>query len=180
MFKLLTIMGRGSQASTFNEVKALNAVVFIATLLTRDCGKHGVSKTLYSAEKKHLARYGRTICGDRIIKMKYGPINSNVLDFMKANNHTNLFAIEGDRVVAVAEVDLDVFSDSEIDCIQEAIEENNDLSFRERTDKSHDSAWEAAEMHKDMDLIKIAEAGGADHKMLRYIQQVLNYKNFTQ
>lgn len=180
-------MGRASQESTFNEVKALNAVTFIASLLKRDCGKHGVLKTLYFAERTHLAKYGRTICGDRLIKMQYGPVASKVSDMLDAEKDNNeflkmkanpFFIVKGNKVIAVAEPDLDVFSDSEIDCLEEAIEETNDLSFGQRSDKSHDSAWKAATMNREMDLLKVAEAGGADHNMLKYIQQVFDYKPF--
>src|SRR6202042_2841503 len=50
---------------------------------TGKISKHHLSKILYFADKAHLAKWGRTLTGDRYIAMKNGPVPSRIYDFIK-------------------------------------------------------------------------------------------------
>jgi uncharacterized phage-associated protein len=60
--------------------KTVAAIVFLAASGTRDLTKHKIVKLLFLADKHHLVRYGRTVTGDRICAMDYGPVPSVALD----------------------------------------------------------------------------------------------------
>lgn len=64
--------------------------------------------------------------------------------------------------------DIDELSESDIECITEAIDENKDLSLNELIQKSHDKAWENASDY--MDYLSIAKAATNDKNMLEYIK----------
>lgn len=79
-----------------------------------------------------------------------------------------LFEIsEDDKIIAKINFDEDEFSKSEIECLDNSIDEHLSKSFWYLTDKSHDAAWKDAIY--SMDNIKIAKAGGADENMVKYI-----------
>ena len=100
-------------------------------------------KLLYFSDLKHLAKYGRRISNDTIIAMEYGPVMSELYDILKIADN-EYFKVFQNEVHAKQSVDLDEFSDSEIECLEEAYEENKNSSFNQLTHKSHDGAWQEA------------------------------------
>jgi hypothetical protein len=117
--------------------------------------------------------------------MDKGPVPSLAYDIVKAlrgegslvslqYQFTPLFRLCNKHTVqALAEPDLDYLSQSEMDCIDEAIAENDALSFDHRTDKSHDEAWMNTAMNRPMKVVDIAHAAGASQGMIDYIQESL-------
>ncbi len=65
--------------------------------------------------------------------------------------------------------DEDVFSDSDIDCINEAIEKYGNLSFKEIRDISHDSVWMAANQNGEIPLEVIAASCKDGDKLIAYL-----------
>lgn len=164
----------------FDILKAKSAVLYIAKHLhTADF--HKVFKILYFAERDHLATYGRPIVGDRYIAMRNGPVPSTIYDIFKfARNEMQccnaydelLNAIEveaGFNLKINQEPDLDELSISEIKCLDNSIKENHSLSFDKLKEKSHDIAWQKANRNDEMDIIIVAQAGGANEEMMKYI-----------
>jgi uncharacterized phage-associated protein len=45
---------------------------------------HHISKVMYFADKEHLEKYGRFICGDSYVAMKHGPVPSGIYDLLKS------------------------------------------------------------------------------------------------
>lgn len=143
-------------------------------------GIHKLCKILYFAEQKHLAKFGKPITEDDYVAMKFGPVPSTALDLYKFSKRkeqfqdffpSTYFNVNRYNISSVEDPDLEWLSKTEIQCIDEAFEENKDLSFEELTDKSHDSAWHNAYDHSVhyMDRIEIAEAGGANEPMIHYL-----------
>ena len=98
--------------------------------------KHQAFKLLYFADVRHLERYGRPITGDQYVAMEYGPVPSKTYDLVKKGAKGKaLPPIEGD---------LDELSDSDLEILEEIVEQYGKHGFRERTDLSHDAAWKAA------------------------------------
>lgn len=157
-----------------NEEKSNNVLLWTISKLNDKVDFHKLFKILYFAEQKHLAKYGRSIIGDKFVAMKHGPVPSEIYYFLKSlrqNNVNTYFKIVDQYyVVAQQEVDLDELSESEILCLQESINENKDLNYNALRDKSHKIAWKNANPEDDeMSFLEIAKEGGADTEMLKYI-----------
>lgn len=158
-----------------------------------------VFKVLYFAEQKHLVRFGRPIVGDNYIAMKHGPVPSNIynelrqikggtgkfMDILLKNSisFSDYFEVskvqDVDNILAKNNPELDIISESELMCINESLNENKDLSFNELSNKSHDSAWEKANLNDEMDILDIAQSGGASPDMLNYISIMAENQDFT-
>lgn len=164
----------------------INSLLYILNKLeTKTTDTHQLFKILYFAERKHLSKFGKPITDDNYVAMKFGPVPSNGFDIINCckggsfeesiTEASKLITTRGYKVTAIQEADLDWLSKSEIDCLDESIEENKGLSFVQLTDKSHDSAWDNA--YHYMDKIEIAKAGGANEAMVNYISSKQELKN---
>jgi uncharacterized phage-associated protein len=148
----------------FDPEKALNLVLYVARAVPQ-ATFHTISKVIYFADKLHLQRYGRLICGDSYVAMKHGPVPSEIYDMMKDvrgdgfSEHWPIareaFQVkEKATVVPSREPDLTVFSDSDRECLEESIKTYGHLNFARLTELSHDAAWEATD---DNDMIDIEQ-----------------------
>lgn len=130
----------------FNREKAIEAIVYIANNLGNST-YFSVGKILYYADKLSLERYGRFICGEVYYAMQDGPVPSHTYDLMRdANknkeNYQDDFKVIGNRsVVPVRKADSDEFSESDLICLNDAIEELGRLSYNEMRTRCHDAAW---------------------------------------
>lgn len=170
----------------FDRSKAIASILYVVNILNR-VDFHKLSKILYFAERKHLSRYGRPITWDWYVAMKNGPVPSNIYDILKIVKGESVykdeslkkyFAVEENYfVTAKQQTDLDEFSETDLECLDESIAENKNLSFTQLTDKSHDTAWKNAPLDDHIDFIDIAKAEGADINMIEYIQTVVENRN---
>ncbi len=150
--------------------KAINSILFILKELgDKKSDAHKVFKILYFADQKHLVTYGRPITGDTYLKMTYGPVPSFIRDVSEGNEKEGLInKINKHFLTTSYPYDKDDLSESEIECLQEAIAENKDLSFKDLTEKSHDSAWQKAQWH--ISYMDMAKAITNDPDILNYIK----------
>jgi len=156
----------------FDRTKAIETILFIAERVENPTF-HTISKMLYFADKIHLEEYGRLICDDRYIAMEYGPVPSSVYDIMKSNDaiFNDAFVTDGFVVQPRRKSDLDEFSQSDIKCMEQAIQEYSSYSFGELTDISHqDSAWKNAPRDREMTLESIAKMIDESGDLLEYLQ----------
>ena len=151
----------------FDPKTAIEAILYIAHRVN-DPTFHRISKIMYFADKTHLARYGRFICGDHYVAMKHGPVPGGLYDILKdvryhrsssiVDKAHKAFTVEQtDRkpyVKPAREADLAYFSESDLECLDEAIERYGTLSFKQLTTQSHDQAWDSAD---ENDLIEIEQ-----------------------
>lgn len=149
----------------FDPEKALNAILWIAKRIPSPTF-HSISKLLYFADRIHLERYGRLISGDSYVAMKNGPVPSGAYDIMKAVRGDGACVVEADaqeaftvyrayEVVPRREADEALFSESDLECLQEAIKRYGNLSFTELTRLSHDEAWNSADENDMIELEQI-------------------------
>ena len=177
---------------TINRLKAI--VLYVLNRVDDKClGKHELFKILYFASQKHLVRYGDAMITD-FYAMKYGPVPSALCNYLRRKNNDISLSVKTDKetkylfcakstryvLIPLAEPDMDELSKVDVECLNEAIVENNGLSFTELTRKSHDSAWSKAwnnpvgRRGARMDIINIAKAAGADEQTIEYIQEELD------
>lgn len=179
------------QVFNVDKEKTLNAALLILNNLGQ-ADYHKVFKILYFAEQQHLKNYGQPLTGDAYLAMPYGPVPSFLYDIFKASeNQSSPFAeaLELSKafivtrkekvpyVTAAREANTDELSETNIEALLKSIEENHHLSFRDITEKSHDSAWRKAEKaaETEMSYFDIAESVKATPEILKYI--LLNAEN---
>lgn len=149
----------------FDPDKALNLVLYVAGAV-QQATFHTISKVIYFADKLHLQRYGRLICGDSYVAMKHGPVPSEIYDMMKDvrgdgfSEHWHVareaFQVKGRATVVPNRApDLEVFSESDLECLRESIQTYGHLDFTRLTELSHDAAWNATDDNDIIDLEQI-------------------------
>lgn len=162
----------------FDEQVALEAILYL-TQKSDDPTFHHISKLLYFADRMHLERYGRLICGDRYIAMKNGPVPSRVYDMLKDAQRGILylsypdaegaFAVEGYRVKALRSPDMDMFSDSDLECLDESLRRYDHYSFGALTRLSHDEAWRSADENDAISIEAIVRSIGSPAGLLEHL-----------
>ena len=170
--------------------KTLNAILYITNVIG-EADFHKIFKILYFADQKHLAKYGELISGERYIAMKDGAVPSTVYDVFKHLRGEPNWIVDENKINPFREAisvknwnyiapntkaDLEIFTEDELSCIKESIEENKDLSFSELPDKSHSGlAYREANRDDEIYPIEIAREGGANGEMIKYIS--INLEN---
>lgn len=118
--------------------KATEAILYISQE-TSDL--FHIVKVLYYADKLHLEKYGRLITGDSYIAMEDGPVPSGAYDLIKyvrgdpyqyekkiIDAHPERsFRVNKNEVIPIRNPDEDCFSDSDIECLDEAIKKYADM-----------------------------------------------------
>lgn len=99
--------------------------------------RHQAFKLLYLADLLHLERYGRPITGDVYVAMDYGPVPSKTYDLIKKKSGA------GPQLPPI-QADLEELSRSDIRVLNEVIRQYGKHGFSERTQMTHDLAWQAA------------------------------------
>lgn len=150
----------------FEPEKALESILYTASRV-RNADMYLSLKTLYMADKKSLGRYGRFIAGDWYSAMECGPVGSNAYDivkFVRGDNNfsavphaVDAFRMDGHSIIGLRDPDLNWLSESDIECLDLAIEEMGQYSFWRARDKSHDAAYRATRRNARMSEATIAE-----------------------
>jgi len=156
----------------YNSAKATASVLYISQKLIAeglDSDFHKMFKILYDAERTHLIDWGRPIIGDTYIRMTDGPVPSKLYDDLKAERRASSdetpFTVEGRFIVIpTQDPDMDEFSDSDIEYIDNSIKENKSEDFGTLSRKFHDLAWRAADPDSPMSWSNIAEEAGASQE----------------
>ena len=114
--------------------KAVQALNFFAVHSGGRINKMKAIKLIFFADRYHLRRYGRPIIGDRYVAMPYGPVASTAKDLAESTvfladcqrqyveDHLDRTA-DNYFLMSTAQVDNDVFSDSDLEALQFAWDE---------------------------------------------------------
>jgi len=133
-----------------DEPKLLNVLLYVLGRLNHaEREFHKIFKILWFADIAHIKEYGRLITDDEYMKMEYGPVPSFLYDLLKGiRNHNPVFdkyrqdiSVSGYKVDPLKAADMDYLSPSDVNVLDESIEENRHLSMGVLTDKSHGQAW---------------------------------------
>jgi uncharacterized phage-associated protein len=147
-----------SRLFKFDPDKALEVILYIANRAPRP-NVYWVLKILYFADKMSLQHWGRFICGDSYVAMSKGPVPSGAYDIVKEVRSGipmtcplagNAFEVKADhRIAPFRDADLDLLSQSDIESLDQSIQDNGHLSFGQLKNKSHDTAFDAAADEND-------------------------------
>jgi len=147
--------------------KALEVVVYISHKTT---DLFHIVKTIYYADKIHLEKYGRLITGDYYVAMEDGPVPSGAYDLIKnvrGDEYTyekkiidahpeKALQAKGNDVTPLRGADLDYFSESDKECLDEAIEKYAGMDGGKLSQIVHEEeAYKKTERNKPIPLIAI-------------------------
>jgi len=133
-----------------NPHKALEVLLYVA----RRCpDTYTALKVVYFADRLHLSRFGRLICGDRYVAMDNGPVPSGLYDIVKFVRGDGAFVmrvpakeaftVQDYNIIPARDPDPQHLSESDIECLDESIVEYGNKTFAELKRISHASLREA-------------------------------------
>ena len=164
----------------FDCVKSMEAGLYIAQKIGGRKDMHKIFKTLYFADKAHLSRYGRSITGDSYIAMSYGPVPSRTDDIFKAVRGDSYFSNRAEElkgyfhfinkyvIEADKDADLDYLSDTDVECLDYAINKCKGKTFGELTEMSHDLSWNNTLRDREMSVKDILRENGENEDYVEY------------
>ncbi|MGK7345035.1 MAG: Panacea domain-containing protein [Candidatus Nitrospinota bacterium M3_3B_026] len=175
-------------AYTVNKDKLIATLLYVAQKLIQRRGKlsadiHRVFKIMYFADQESLVRYGRPISTDQYDALPYGPVPSNAYEIVKtirgdtvfrSDDFQGLLEVKDNKYITpLTAPDMDEFSESDLECLDESIGRHCRMNFDTLTEKSHDKAWNRAykKGYSTLSLEEIAQDGGAGRAMLDYIRE---------
>jgi len=127
---------------------------------------------MFFSDIKSLPNYYQTVFGDWHA-LPYGPAPENLYQIIKraqAGERFSYFELTGNNITPLTAADLDEFSESDIECIDDSIRENAFKSFDQLKDESHRTAWEKTLRGYSMSIIDIAADAGASESAINEIR----------
>ena len=164
--------------------KAVEAIVYISKKTT---DLMHIVKILYFADKMHLEHYGRLITGDCYIAMEHGPVPSGAYDLIKYvrgeesysfsqdiidANPGAAFSVRGNSVTPCdgREVDFDLLSESDIECLDKAIELYGKMSIPELWQTVHaEESYNKTPRNQKIQLADIIMSMPDGSRILEYL-----------
>lgn len=162
----------------------LNPILYILNKAGKPVNRYNILKILYFADQICLVKYNQEVVTDWFEKQEYGPVAYHTYDLLKAAEGRNDFIsqkllneyivkVDKHSFKALKKVDLDEFSTIQMECLDQAIVENVDLTFEELLNKSHDDAYRLTEdLFDEIDKYTIAKAGGANDEQIAYMKEM--------
>lgn len=178
-----------SLTKLFKKETTLNAVVYITKSMGENIDMHKIFKTLYYADKEHLSKYGRSITGDVYIAMSFGPVPSKTYDIFKAVSGESFFSDKANdlkgyfhfvnkyRIETDKDCDKDWLSETDIECLDNAIALCKDKNFGELTALSHGLAWSNTKRDREISIKDIMRENGESEDYVNYIANKLNLES---
>ena len=179
---------------TSHDRKKLSELVLFIIDKTGGVDFYHAFKILYFAEMKHLAKWGSGFVPDEFCALKYGPVPTHLYDAVKELNHPQMILSEElseviqyagedapDVLLPKREAELKYLAKSEIEALEQSIEENKSLTFGQLMRKSHDEAWEEANRRTNgtnvISPVSMARVLNADDAMLEYIEEQMQIES---
>jgi uncharacterized phage-associated protein len=154
----------------FDVEKFSNALAYFASQGVTDLTKLKAVKLLYLADQRHLLRYGRPITGDKYIAMDLGPVPESAFQLIgdllspveveepareqalkRICVYRGMFKQYRYPVLrAKTKPDLDVFSDSEVEVLDQTLAEFGKRQARALVDLTHEhTAYKRADADRE-------------------------------
>ena len=164
----------------FDPEKATEAILYVSSRVHGDM--YATLKLLYLADKLHLHRYGRFLFGDAHYALPHGPVPQGVYDIVKfvrgSSGQSSVrayepartaFAMDGNSIRALRDVDLSVFSSSDEECLDEVIATFGTERFNDLKVATHDAAYEATSHCNRITPAAIASMSDDPAALIQYL-----------
>ncbi len=157
--------------------KAVEALLYVTA---RVPNMYKALKVLYFADRLHLWRHGRLVYGDTYVAMRHGPVPSAGYDILKASTPAfpcdalaearRQFRHHGHRRVPVRPADVSLLSESETECLDEAIRRYGAWSVTRLRAASHDPAYDGVDENDAISPEDIARSLPDGEELLGYLR----------
>lgn len=124
----------------FNREKATQAILWLVHRNNGILNKLQLMKMVFLADREHLAKYGRPIVGGSYFTMKYGPVSSELLNYLDESLTNDLaFKVEDSyEVVAIKSTGQDWLSQSDLDVLDDIYKKFGHLDQWKLSEITHD------------------------------------------
>lgn len=174
--------GKMALRTKFDLEKAIEVLLYIVSKANNTNKLNDVYRALkiiYFADKEHLYKYGRLICDDSYVAMNHGPVPSGCYDIIKLVRGDGycftdypleeVLSVEGNIITPQREADLELLSESDVECIDESINKYGNLSISALRRRSHDAAFRSAD-HNDFIIFEnLAKSLPDGDQLLEYL-----------
>lgn len=163
----------------FDAEKAIEVLLYISQQTTN---LYNALKVLYFADKQHLAKYGRFICGDSYVALQYGPVPDYTYNLAKlvrgdgwmpycdvGTEAKSAFRVGQRTIEPLREPNLDFLSESDIECLNAAIQQYAHLTFNQLHHLSSDEAYHNADENGEISLESIATTLPNSEGLIEYL-----------
>lgn len=175
---------------TFNESKAINSVLYVASKLQRK-DFHKIFKILYFSDKEHFSLYSRPITGDTYIAMQDGPVPSKLYDIFKSVRGNGYFkdngafsqyfkVVDWDIIEPQREFSISSLSATDIYFLDKALSDYGGMSWDEVREKSHDYAWRNTVLNKEISFKDILLEAGENDSFISFVKEQNEFKAIFQ
>ena len=161
---------------TVDADKAVEVLLYVAA---RVPNMYHALKVMYFADRLHLERYGRLIYGDSYVAMDKGPVPSAAYDLVKVARGDGFYcpAPEIREVLQVRDHTLlpqrdprpEYLSESDVECLDEAIAAYGHMGFGRLMRLSHDAAYRSADQNDFISFEALARSLPAGEELLAYL-----------
>jgi len=135
---------------------------------------YALMKTLYLAERDHLAQWGGRITSDVYRPLKYGPVPVNIHNALVSEGDTflsDIILVKKPYATALRKPNMEYLSKSVVYALDRAIQFVGTHTYKEICNVTHDKYYKAAQaQRREMTNEEIALSGGALPEMISYIQ----------
>ncbi len=146
----------------FNSIKLANLILFMANHpQVKNLGVTKLWKLIYFVDAMALRDTGETITGSEFIKYEHGPVPSKGERILKRLRKNDQIKIENKslhgylltNVVALAESDSDIFSDTELEIISDVCDRYGMQTAQKLSELSHqEPSWKLAKDLQKLDV----------------------------
>ena len=177
--------------------KVANAILYFLDKDVKYLGKTKLMKLLYFADKYHLNKYGRPIFNDKYIKLQHGPVPSLTLNIINSFNQLDNEDLEEytEKLREFVEIketkdnqykktifekkrqlNIDIFSKSELECMNKSIEAFKEWTAEKISEFSHDlEEYKKTEMN---DIISYEDMSPKNREYISFTEK--NNREFQQ
>jgi len=162
--------------NSFDKEKAVEVLLYVSSNIDN---MYKTFKIIYFADREHLNRYGRLICGDHYVAMSHGPVPSNLYDMVKEVRGDSTYTFDLDlekqfkvrryKIKPLRKANLEYLSKSDIECLDDSVEKYGSMSFSDLQKESHDKAYKSADLNDEIPFKELVKSLPSGEELLEYL-----------
>jgi len=171
------------KSTILDSEKAVNVVLYLAKRLPEEGNEYKILKAIYLANKTHLTKYGREIFNETYQALEWGAVPALAYDIVKhiqtgkpqpdmpENVRDKINVSKNNTITALVKHDPKALSESDIECLEEAIKFYLNMSFKDVADNAHeDAAYQGTPRNAYIPIEKIIQTLPEGERILKHLK----------